>query len=160
MPHKMTVMPKARQDTIVIGIGSPLRQDDRAGIEVVERLLSLFGPSLNGMVVYEPDICLSETLAGFDRVVIVDAIDSDSTKPFHEMELRPGDSFMPGIGMISHGFDWRAVLAMARDLHGHAPEASVIGITAREFGISDRMSAACEANAKAALEYLVGFLSK
>lgn len=152
-------MPNARPDTLVVGIGNPLREDDRAGIEVVERLEAHFAGGMKAMVVYEPDICLAETMAQYSRVIIVDAIASDQGAPFKSISIEPASGYFPDRGVSSHCFNWKMILAMARDLYGSAPQTSVITVSASEFGISQSMSPQCQANADAAFQHIVGMVT-
>lgn len=149
-----------RNDLFVVGIGNPLREDDQVGLYLVERLRAHFGAELPAMVVYEPDIVLAETIAAYKTLLIVDASVSESEAPFRLAPLAPAATFCPGGGFSSHVFDWGMILAMARDLFGHAPQAFVCGVRARHFGISESLSPQCQADAEAAFVMLCEFVTE
>ncbi len=57
---------------LVMGIGNPLLQDDRAGIEVVEKLAALGAPC-DTLEVYTVGFEIIDRCMGRDNVIIVDA---------------------------------------------------------------------------------------
>jgi hydrogenase maturation protease len=142
---------------LVIGIGNPLREDDAVGLYLVERLQKHFGANFHGMVVYEPDIALAETIAAHRTVLIVDALAAEKELPFRLTPLPAAATIFPSGGLSSHVFDWGMLLAMARDLFGHLPEAFICGIRAHCFGIAEELSPQCRADAEAAFSMLCEF---
>ncbi len=61
-----------KDNCLVLGIGSPLNRDDRAGLLVVE-LLEERGVQAQTASLYSPGFELIDKILDFDRVVIVDA---------------------------------------------------------------------------------------
>src|SRR5512133_2431792 len=94
------------QGLFVVGIGNPLREDDRVGIYLVERLQEHFGAGFHGMIVYEPEIALAETIASYATLLVVDALATEVEAPFQFMPLAPAATIYPGGGYSSHVFDW------------------------------------------------------
>ena len=148
-----------RQDLLVIGIGNTLREDDGVGIELVSRLKEHFNADLNCLEVYEPDIVLAETITEFDDLLIIDALVIPENLPFKLVPLSAGESFIPAGGFLSHVFDWGVILALSRDLFGGPGEAHLLGISASSFGLSEKLSAECAANAEEAFRYLLDYCS-
>ncbi len=58
--------------TIVLGIGNPLLQDDRAGLEVVQRLSKMNLP-IEVCELYTVGLDVMDKLMGYDRAFVVDA---------------------------------------------------------------------------------------
>ncbi|WP_051617169.1 hydrogenase maturation protease [Desulfonatronovibrio hydrogenovorans] len=58
--------------TIALGIGNPLLQDDRAGLEVVQRLSSM-DLSVDIQELYTVGLDVLDRLMGYDRAFVVDA---------------------------------------------------------------------------------------
>lgn len=143
----------------VVGIGNPLREDDGVGLYLVERLQAKFGVGFHGVIVYEPDIALAETIASFDTLLVVDALATATEEPFRLLSLAPAVSIYPAGGYSSHVFDWGMILAMARDLFGHAPQAFLCGVRAHSFGISQALSPQCQADAERAFTMLCDFVT-
>lgn len=147
-----------RKEILVLGIGNPLRGDDAVGIHLVERLIRHYGERLDAMVVYEADIALAETFAGYRRLLVVDALNDARDEAFCRLPLKAAASIFPRGGFSSHLFDWGMLLAMSRDLFGDLPEAELFGIRAHDFAISDQLSAPCATDADAAFSELCRLL--
>ncbi|MBI9086014.1 MAG: hydrogenase maturation protease [Desulfobacterales bacterium] len=150
-------MTTARKDLLVLGVGNPLRGDDGVGIELVRRLRAHFGPSLNCKELLAPDVILAERIAAFDHLLIIDALAEAQKDPYRLVALAPAKTFMPAGCMVSHCFDWPAILALAEELYGHAPKTQVLGIAARRFEFSESMSSLCQKNADSAFDFLVSY---
>lgn len=148
----------SRDDIYVIGIGNPLREDDQVGLHLLERLQGHFSGGFQGLAVYEADIALTETLANVPTLLVIDALAGASEVPYRLIELRPAATIYPSGGYSSHLFNWPLLLAMARDLFGQAPQAYLCGVRAHSFGISETLSAACQADADAAFAFLCDYL--
>ena len=58
--------------TLVCGIGNPMLKDDRAGIEVAERIAATV-PEVATEVIYGVGFEVNDKIMGYDDVVIVDA---------------------------------------------------------------------------------------
>lgn len=157
-PRPATAAPFA--GLLVIGIGNPLREDDRVGLVVVERLMAHFGPDFPGRVVYEPDIVLAEEIAAVSTLLIVDALATASDAPWRLTPLTPAATIFPAGGLSSHLFDWGMVLAMARDLFGHAPHAWLCGVRAHSFGLAEELSVPCRVDAEETVVLLRGWLDE
>ena len=150
-------MTGARKDLLVFGVGNPLRGDDGVGIVLLRRLQAHFGPGLNGKELLAPDVILAERIAAFDHLLIIDALAETQDAPYRLLDLAPAASFMPAGCMVSHCFDWPAILAMARELYGHSPKCQVLGIAAVRFEFSETLSPLCRKNADSAFDFLVSY---
>ncbi|MCP3953035.1 MAG: hydrogenase maturation protease [Desulfobacterales bacterium] len=148
-------MKNARNDMLVLGVGNPLRGDDGVGIELVRRLREHFGAGLNCEELLAPDVILAERIAAFDHLLIIDALAEAQEAPYRFVDLAPAKSFMPAGSMVSHCFNWPAILAMAQELYGHAPKTRVLGIAARQVEFSEFLSPHCQENADKAFDLLV-----
>jgi hydrogenase maturation protease len=148
-----------RPDLLIIGAGNTLRGDDGAGVTLVNRLKEYFGPDINAMAVNEPDILLAEKMAAFAEVVIIDAIAAEGGEPFRMVPLTPADRMTPAAGFVTHVFDWGAVLAMAGEVYGKVPKASLLGVAAFSFEISETLSDPCRAAAESAFRFMLTYAS-
>ena len=72
-----------------------LRQDDRVGIEVVDRLGQHFGKGLNSIVTYDPDIGLAEEIARFTSLIIVDAARWEGSEPYRMLPVQAAPRVEP-----------------------------------------------------------------
>ncbi len=148
-----------KTNLLVIGVGNTLRQDDGVGINLVRRLKSCFPPGLNCIEVYEPDIILAQEIAGFDNLLIVDAVVAEDDKPYRIIPIKPAKSFIPSGGFVTHIFDWSTILATSKELFAGNPDTKVLGVSAFNFGFSESLSPPCKANAEKAFDFLVQYCS-
>ncbi len=155
-PEALNIL-EPREEILVIGVGNTLREDDGVGVHLVRKLKKSFSDRLNCIEVYEPDILLAEEMAEYAEVLIIDAMNVEDGAPFSLVSLFPSRSMFPSTGFVSHAFDWGAVLKMAEDLFGKTPKASLLGVSARNFGISETISPFCLTNAEKALDYLMEY---
>jgi len=122
-------------DLLVIGYGNTLRGDDSVGPRVAEAIekLNLSGVSALSRTLLTPE--LAATIAEAKRVVFVDASVEGKT----EVELRkifPAQSSQ----VLGHSANPGTLLAMARDLFGHAPDAWIIAIPAANLEVGEDLS--------------------
>jgi hydrogenase maturation protease len=138
--------------TLVIGYGNPSRRDDGVGLAVVNGLRERLGHTshVEGEDVYNQlgsplDILflqqlmpeLTETLAGYDRVWFVDAHVGLIPELVRRVALRP--SFDPA--SVSHHLKPEALLALAGQLYGRAPEGELFSVRGFNFDFGDGLSA-------------------
>ncbi len=141
----------ARADVLVVGVGNPIRQDDGVGHEMVRLLAERFPGGLASEVLFEPDIGMAETVSRYAELLVLDAWDFDGPEPYRVVDLLPGESCAPAQCFVSHVFDWGLILALARDVYGHAPRARLVGVRASAFDYAERVSPACLQRASEAL---------
>jgi len=85
--------------TLVIGLGNPILSDDGVGVRVAEDVRSLL-PKDTEIKVTEVSVgglTLMESMIGFDRVILIDAIQLASNKPgqIHRMSLQDLQEISP-----------------------------------------------------------------
>jgi hydrogenase maturation protease len=103
---------------LVIGYGNTLRGDDGVGPRVAETVGSLNLPGVHTLICQQLSPELAEPVSSADTVVFVDAA-VDGTREVQLRKLEPNESSQ----LMAHTADPRTLLAMARDLFGHAPQA-------------------------------------
>ncbi|MFC1586386.1 hydrogenase maturation protease [Fibrobacterota bacterium] len=130
---------RCRSQSVVIGLGNPLLCDDAIGLLVVKEMASRSRYSCSGVsyrVNYSGGVDLLYDLAGFDRAIIVDAVDTGKHKPGACCEYRTGElgeSRQPRLEG-SHGVSLSAVLELGRKLEYEMPgEIVIFGVEGREF---------------------------
>ena len=152
--------------TLVIGVGNPLRGDDAAGVLVARRLAALAGPPLSvpteipvpaaipiaiPIAIIEASgegAALIDCWAGYDRVILIDAVQSTGgagqpgrVHRFNVVgEPLPSDFFH----YSTHAFSVAEAVELARVL-GLLPSVMVvIGITGESFAPGSLVSPAVE----------------
>lgn len=127
--------------TLILGYGNTLRKDDGLGVYAAQALASLTLPDDVEIHTYQqlsPE--LSPLLAQMDHAVFIDAaLTSGKEKPdaIKTRILQPRTS-QPG--SITHHFDPETLLAMAKTLYGHAPQATLFSVTAASFDLEEGLS--------------------
>ena len=114
--------------TLIIGYGNTLRQDDGAGPMVVETIESHALPGVLTLVSPQLSPEHAEAVAGARVVVFVDA-QAGPASEVNLQQVRPGESTQ----VTTHAAEPRTVLALARDVFGHAPPAWLLTIPAQGF---------------------------
>jgi len=137
---------------LVVGYGNPSRRDDGVGLAVVNGLRERLGqpPLVEGEDGYDdlrgpvdtlflqqlmPE--LAETVAGYDRVWFVDAHVGVIPELVRRVPLRPG--FDPA--SVSHHLKPEALLALAGQLYGRAPEGELFSVHGFDFDFGNGLSA-------------------
>jgi len=108
----------ARKDILVIGYGNTLRGDDGVGPRVAEAIEELQLPRVRTLVCQQLSPEHAYQISRADLVVFVDAA-VDAPKEVQWRPLEPNESSQ----LMAHAVDPRTMLALARDVFGHAPEA-------------------------------------
>lgn len=119
------------RELLVIGYGNTLRGDDGVGPRVAEAVGALRLPGVRTLICQQLAPEHAEPISLADAVVFVDAA-VDAAKGVQLRPLEPGASSQ----LMAHAADPRTMLALARDVFGHAPKAWWLTIPAvqMEFG--------------------------
>ena len=124
---------------LVIGYGNTLRADDGVGPRVAEAVEALHLPGVRTMACQQLSPEHAEPISQAVTVVFVDAA-VDAPKEVLLRPLEPGDSSQ----LMAHAADPRTMLALARDVFGHAPKAWWLTIPAITMDFSEKLSPAAE----------------
>jgi hydrogenase maturation protease len=140
-----------RPTILLIGYGNPGRLDDGLGPELARRIEKRNLPGVTVDANYQLGVEDAAEVAKVDVVLFVDA-DTAGPEPFSVRRIRGGDR---PLSFSSHSVAPDAVLALARDLFGHEPEAWLVGIRGYEFDeFGERLSDRATRNLDAAVEHL------
>ena len=137
----MTGDPKTPTPTgvLVIGYGNTLRGDDGVGPKVAEAIAALNLPGVQTLAcpLLTPE--LADPISQAEKVIFVDAA-VDAPKEVQWRRLEPNESSQ----IMAHAADPRTMLALARDVFGHVPEAWWLTIPAVELGFQEEFSTAVQ----------------
>jgi hydrogenase maturation protease len=126
--------------TLVLGLGNPLLRDDSIGLRVVQELQARLGdkPDIEVSEDYWGGLRLMERMIGFDRVIIIDAIQTDA-EPGTIHLLSPND--IPTMRSSSaHDVNLPTALELGRQAGAQLPRASeilLIGVEAADVQTFD-----------------------
>ena len=90
-PAPNTQYPRPR--TLVLGLGNPILTDDGIGLHVVRAAAARYAPA-DGVTFAEASVGglrLLDTMAGYERVILVDAIQTSGGQPGDVYQLAAGD---------------------------------------------------------------------
>ena len=120
---------------LVIGYGNTLRRDDGVGPKVAEAVAELALPGVRTLAcpLLTPE--LAEAVSQARAVIFVDAA-VDTPREVQKRTLAPAGSSQ----VMAHAASPATILALARDVFGHAPEAWLITIPVEDLGIGDEFS--------------------
>ena len=138
------------RDLLIIGYGNTLRGDDGVGPRVAETVAAMNLPGVRtlGCPMLTPE--LSDPIAQARVVVFVDAA-VDAPKEVQLRPLDPGDTCQ----LMAHAADPRTMLALARDVFGHAPKAWWLTIPAVQMEFGEVLSPETQCGMKDAIERIL-----
>jgi hydrogenase maturation protease len=131
---------------LVIGYGNTLRSDDGVGPRVAEAVDAMGLPGVCTMTCQQLSPEHAAPIAQADRVIFVDA-SVETSRDVQVRELTPGKTTQ----LMAHAADPHTMLALARDVFGHAPRAWWLTIPAHELGFGESLSAETQCGFKTAL---------
>jgi len=137
----------AAGDLLVIGYGNTLRCDDGVGPRVAEAVAARNLPGVRALACQQLTPELAAPVAQARVVVFVDAA-VDAPAEVRVCKLEPNESSQ----VMAHAADPRTVLALARDVFGHAPQAWWLTIPALHLGFGEDLSHGAQRNLEVALE--------
>lgn len=124
---------------LVIGYGNTLRGDDGVGPRVAEAIGRLQLPGVRALIcpLLTPE--LADPISRAGKVIFVDAaVDAPQEVQWRRLEPKASSQLM------AHAADPRTMLALARDVFGHVPEAWWLTIPAVELGFSEELTPAAQ----------------
>jgi len=124
---------------LVIGYGNSLRCDDGVGPKVAEAIEALHLPEVRTLVCQQLSPEHAEPISKVRTVVFVDAA-MDAPREVQLRKLEPGETTQ----LMAHAADPRTMLALARDVFGHAPEGWWLTIPAVKLGFGTDFSPAAQ----------------
>jgi len=126
-------------DILVIGYGNTLRGDDGVGPRVAEAVGCLCLPGVHTLIcpLLTPE--LADPISRAAKVIFVDAA-VDAPHEVQWRKLEPNETSQ----IMAHAADPRTMLALARDVFGHVPEAWWLTIPAVDLGFGEEFSLAVQ----------------
>jgi hydrogenase maturation protease len=139
-------------DLLVIGYGNSLRGDDGIGPEVAEAVkrLNLDGVHALSCALLVPELAEPVSLAR--KVIFVDA-SADSSEGVRWQKLEPDKSSQ----LMAHAASPHILLALARDIYGHAPEAWWLTLPVVDMGFHTGLSAKAAQDCRIAVQMICNF---
>jgi hydrogenase maturation protease len=139
-------------ELLVIGYGNSLRGDDGIGPVVAEAVNCLNLPGVRTLCcpLLAPE--LADTISRAREVIFVDA-SAEPLEGVRWQKLTPGDTSQ----LMAHSADPRTLLALARDIFGHAPKAWWLTLPAVDMGFHTGLSHDAEEHCYVAVRMIRNF---
>jgi hydrogenase maturation protease len=134
---------------LVIGYGNPLRGDDGVGPKVAEAVEELRLPDVCTLICHQLSPEHAEPIARARTVIFVDAA-VDALQHVQLRKLEPNETSQ----LMAHAADPRTMLALARDVFGHCPEAWWLTIPAVKLDFGEELSPLARRGFESALEQI------
>lgn len=132
---------------LVIGYGNTLRGDDGVGPRVAEAIEKLNLPGVRTLVCQQLSPEYADLVSRAQTVVFVDAA-VDAPREVQLRKLEPGESSQ----LMAHAADPRTLLALARDVFSHAPQAWWLTIPAVKLDFSEELTPEAQRGFEEAVE--------
>ncbi len=141
--------------SLVVGVGNLLCSDDGVGIHVIQRLESL-KLGVETLDAAMGSIEIIEAMRGYDRAIIVDAIESGALPgTIHVVRLSAGEK--PPVLTHSHGTDLLTTIQLGHSLYGDEMPERIILIAVEvedTTTISDKLTPRVEAAVDRVIEMI------
>jgi len=142
-------VPLVTAQLLVIGYGNTLRGDDGVGPKVVQAVEERHWPGVQTLICQQLTPEFADAISRAHTVVFVDAA-IDSPREVLLRKIEPADTSQ----ILAHAADPRTMLALARDVFGHAPQAWWLTIPAEKLDFCEDLSPAAEAGMEKALQHI------
>ncbi|MFH1775750.1 MAG: hydrogenase maturation protease [Chloroflexota bacterium] len=149
--------------TLLIGLGNPILGDDGVGIYVVRAVRERYhGGDLSIVEASLAGLDMLDMLAGYDRVIVVDAIQTTAGKAGQIFRLAPADFDAVQHSGSPHDIDFTTALKLGEKLGMSLPREIVIfGIEAGDVTIfSEECTPRVQEAIPAAVDMVIGELDK
>ena len=139
--------PESPAGILVIGYGNTLRRDDGVGPRVADAVAALALPGLRALAcpLLTPE--LADPVSRACVAIFVDAA-VDAPREVQLRQLAPADSSQ----VMAHAASPATLLALARDVFGHAPEAWWLTIPVEDLGMGEELSPLAQRGCEIALQ--------
>jgi len=132
---------------LILGYGNTLRNDDGVGRKVADAIEAL---QLPGVQALSCDLLTPELAAPLSRADLAVFVDAAVDAPTDVLlrPLEPSESSQ----LMAHAADPRTMLALARDVFGHAPSAWWLTIPVANIGIGEELSTVAQGGLASAIQ--------
>ena len=134
---------------LVIGYGNTLRGDDGVGLRVAEAVEKMNLPGVRTLACAMLTPELADEISKARVVIFVDAA-VDAPREVQLRKLEPNETSQ----LMAHAADPRTMLALSRDVFGHAPEAWWLTIPVVNLDFSETLSPEAQRGFAGAVEMI------
>ena len=138
---------------LIIGVGNPYRSDDGAGLAVIEKLKEKNLSGVEMMEAIGEGAALMDVWKGYERVLLVDALDSGE-KPgmIHRLDVQKDKIPAKFFHYSTHAFGVAEAIELARSLNQLPRQFMVFGIQGKSFSSGTKLSKEVERSVETVVE--------
>jgi len=135
-----------RKRTLVLGLGNEINSDDGVGVIAVQMLETQLPEEADFLTTSEHGVSILELFLGYERVLLVDAIQSGRNRPGTVVELNP-DDFGPVLAPSPHFSGLPEMITIGRELDLEFPkEIKILAIEVEDpYSIGEELSESVKA---------------
>ncbi len=150
---------KTEMPVLLIGIGNPFRSDDRAGLEVAQRVQRSANDRLKVLQITGNPLALLDAWEGYSDVLLVDAVSSKSqTGPFQIIDAVQQTIPAGLFNTSTHNISVAEAIEMARNL-GQLPERlKVYGIAGQNFQFGETLSSHVDGAIEEVVRHILSYI--
>ena len=130
-------------EVLIIGYGNVLRSDDGIGWHVTEHLAT--DTRFDGVTVLQRHQLTPELSLDISRADLVALVDASQDRAAGMFTVERAEASEGRASTWSHRMEPGTLVALARELYGHAPEVYVVSVGVASLDVGDRLSPALEA---------------
>ena len=139
-------------NTLILGIGNPILTDDGIGIKIAQRLKEE-NLELKVIETSEAGITLLDLMVGYDKLIIIDSIKTESGKPGDLYKLGLGDLKASKDFSSSHGIGIATAFELGQRLGYRMP--TFVSIYAVEIKDNTTFGEKCTEEVKQRIPFIV-----
>jgi hydrogenase maturation protease len=142
-----TASPNPARQFLVIGYGNELRSDDAVGPRVAAAIETLALPGVSTLILQQLSPEDADPISRVQTVIFVDAA-VDAPRDVLLRKIEPAGTSQ----LMAHAANPATMLALARDVFGHCPEAWWLTIPATRLEFSEELSPGAQRGLDEAVE--------
>jgi hydrogenase maturation protease len=149
--------------TLVLGLGNPILGDDGVGLRVAAEVKhTVTRPDVDVVEIELGGLNLLEVLIGYDRAIIIDAIQTRAGKPGQVHRLDERSLAASHHANSTHGIDFKGVIDLGRKLGMDLPHEFVIfAIEVRDvFSFAGNITEAARGSVSLCADMVIDELSR
>ncbi len=127
----------AKSSLLIIGIGNPLRSDDRLGWAMAEQLARDYDGACDLLTVHQLTPELAQEMAAATLVVLIDASREGEPGEFH---VRPLSLSAQSGAVGAHHMAPEELAALTAAVYGRCPPVVIASMTGADFSMGEHLS--------------------
>ncbi|MFW6134156.1 MAG: hydrogenase maturation protease [Elusimicrobiota bacterium] len=121
MKKKIKTSKEKGLKTLIIGIGNPILSDDSIGLKIADNLKNYLS-EIDIIKINIMDMSILDLIDGYDRLIIIDSIKTDSEKPGTLFNLKLDDLKETVHYLSPHTINISSIIKLGKELNLNIPK--------------------------------------